>query len=247
MPTFGVVVLSLRGNKNLAACLRSVAWADEILLLYAGGAPEIGGGEFPSLRVRALESPADAGKYFGAIKTDWVLQLWAEERLDPELQREVRELCRGESRDGPKSYRIGVRSRILGEWVEGSIAGPSPAARLRRNPGAAPFWWSEEKSTAAIARGWIEDHGSAELGRGVARVQDLSDFWADHLRGMSAPPGALAAAACSGKIFIRMLARSRVFTRGLPAAALSALAAYAILLSGAKLWEAKHAGGNRRM
>jgi hypothetical protein len=246
MLTFGAVVFSLRDMTHLAQCLQSVAWADEILLLHAGDTPEIGGGEFPALRIRGIRSLAEAKNHFGEIETDWVLQLWAEERVDEDLARMLRALCQDRSPNASE-YRIAVRSLILGEWVEGSLSGPSPAVRLSRKIQAIPFgWWAQGRSAPALARGWIEDYGCSELGRAVERVQDLSDFWAEHLREVDSPPGPMTAVLCSLKIFFKMLFHNRIFSRGLSGIALSALASYAVLLSGAKAWEAGHVGAKSR-
>src|SRR5258705_1332676 len=96
MPAFAVVVLSQHGTKHLAECLKSVAWADEILLLHSGGgAPALGESEFSGLVVRALAAPADAEKYSAEIRSDWVLHLWGDERVDARLAAELHALLRG--------------------------------------------------------------------------------------------------------------------------------------------------------
>jgi len=243
MPTLGVVVLSLARAEHLTECLRSVSWADEVLLLHAsGGDPDIGCGDFPALRVRRIASPADAEKHRAEIRTDWVLQLWADERLEPELRDALMALRGGSSRSGAASYRLAIRSYVLGTWVEGSVAGPSPALRLSRNIARIPLgWWSEAGAGEIFAGGCIRDHGCAELARAVERVQELSDFWATGLHGAAAAPGGLGAALGSLKVFFKMLVFERLFLRGLAGVALSAFASYTVLLSGAKFWEAKHA------
>jgi len=247
MPTLGVVVLSLGKTKHLTECLQSVAWADEVLLVHAGGGePEIGGGELPSLRIRHVASLAGAEKHFAEIRTDWILQLWAGERLDAVLAEEIQALCRGPLRNGPGTYRIAVQSHILGKWIEGCVAGPSPAVRLSRGIEAMPLgWWIETKSSETLARGCIRDYGCSELVHAVERVQELSDFWAARLRGAASSPGALGTVLSSLKVFFKMLVLNRLFLRGVAGVTLSALASYAVLLSGAKHWEAKHVGAER--
>jgi hypothetical protein len=244
MPTLGVVVLSLGKSKHLAECLQSVAWADEVLLAHAGGGEfEMDGGELRSLRIRKVASFADAEKLFSEIATDWVLQIWGEERLEAELGDELRSLRDRASGDCPGSYRIAIRSNILGQWIDGSVAGPSPAVRLRRKNEAMPLgWWEEAISSREIARGCIRDYGCAELARAVERVQALSDLWGGRLRGAARPPGAMRTVGESLKVFLKMLVLDRLFCRGLAGLTLSALASYAVLLSGAKLWEAKNIG-----
>jgi hypothetical protein len=248
MPTLGVVVLSPGKSKHLAECLQSAAWADEVLLVHAGGGePEIGAGELPSLRIREVATLADAEKFFAEIGSDWVLQLWAEEVLEAGLADELRALRRGAAGDGPQSYRIGIRSRIFGKWIEGSVTGHSPALRLTRRSAAIPLgWWAAAAGPAeGRARGCILDYGCSELARAVERVQELSDIWAAHLGRAARPPGAMRAVVASFEVFFKMLVVDRLLARGLAGLTLSALASYAVLLSGAKLWEAKNVGAKR--
>jgi hypothetical protein len=247
MPTLGVVVLSLGKTKHLTECLKSVTWADEVLLVHVGGGePEIGGGELPSLRIRRVASLADAEKHFAEIRTDWILQLWAEERVDAVLAGEIQALCRGPLRNDPGTYRIAVQSHILGKWIEGGVAGRSPMIRLSRGREAMPpGWWIETKSAETLARGCIRDYGCSELVRAVERVQELSDFWAARLRGAASSPGAPGTVLGALKVFFEMLVLNRLFLRGVAGLTLSALASYAVLLSGAKHWEAKHVGAER--
>lgn len=246
MPTFAVVVLCRPGTKRLAEGLRSVAWADEILLLHAGGAPPPGAGEFPALRVRALGGPAEAKKYRAEIRSDWVLQLWGGERVDARLAEELRALRRGEAAAPADSCRLRVRSYILGEWVEGSVSGPSPAARLARNAKeVSPGWWEKNDGASDVFQGWIEDDGCADLGDAVERVQEVSDFWSGRMLAMNPAPGPGRAVLRSVVLFLQMLFANRIFARGLAGVTLAALASYAVLLSGAKLWEGRRAKAAR--
>ena len=249
MPTIGVVVISLQGMKHLSECLESAQWADEVLLLHAGGGePETGDGAFPSLQIRRVASLAEARQSFREIKSDWVLHLWGEERAEAGLGEELRAVCREGSADVPLSYRIPVRSYILGRWAAGSVSAPSLGVRVTRNVEEIPLgWWMEGKPAATLARGWIGDYGCSELSHAVDHVQGLSDFWAESLRGMVSPPGSARTVLRSLQVFVKMLLLNRFFSRGLAGITLSALASYAVLLSGAKLWEAKHAGVKRRV
>jgi hypothetical protein len=242
MPTFGVVVFSLPGMKHLAACLGSVDWADEILVLQAGGeGAEFGAGEFPRLRVRGVGSAAEAEKYAAEMKTDWVLRLWADERLEAGLAEELRALGRGGAGDCPTPWRIPVRSYILRRWAEGSVSDPGPALRLGRNAKEIPpGWWEKAPARSKTTRGWIGDYGCATLSDAVERVQGLSDFWAEGLGAAMPAPGGSKAVLGSLRVLVKMLFLNRFLGRGLAGITLSALASYAVLLSGAKLWEARH-------
>lgn len=242
MATFGVAVFSFDGIKDVASCLETVAWADRILLLHLGAdVPNVGSRELPALAVRRLTSWSEAEKHCEEIGTDWVLYLWGGERLDAALARALREF-RGTA-EPLGVYTIRVRSLILNEWIEGGLSGPSPSARLARGQENPLGWWRKRSPAAAVSEGWIEDHGTAELAHAVERVQALSDYWTARLIQTAEPPGPLATIFAAAGIKLRMLLRAAVLTHGIAGIALAALAAYSVLLSGAKLWEARHANG----
>jgi hypothetical protein len=241
MATFGVAVFSFDGIKDVASCLESVAWADRIVLLHLGAdAPNFGSRELPALAVRRLASWSEAEKHCAEIGTDWVLYLWGGERLDAALARALREF-RGMEPAGV--YTLRIRSRILSQWVDGGLSGPSPSARLARGKENPLGWWLKRPPAGAVGEGWIEDHGTAELALAVERAQALSDYWAARLIQTAEPPGALATVFAAAGVKLRMLLRSGIFGHGLAGITLAALAAYSVLLSGAKLWEARHANG----
>src|SRR4051812_34209406 len=211
MTTFGVVVFSLDGMRHVARCLNSVAWADTILLLHAGlSVPELGDKEFPTLSVRRLSSWGEGEKYWREIGTDWVLYLWGDECLTEELAAELRMLHSRGVAGRTKVYKLHVRSHLLGRWVEGSVCGPSPAARLVSGAEIPLGWWVKPSEAAVIARGWIEDCGT-DLGSCVERVQAVSDLWAARLAATAEAPGALGAILTSLRVFIRLTVCNRIF------------------------------------
>ncbi len=229
--------------KHLAECLKSVAWADEIVLLHAGATPP----ELPTAAGRPIElktapSLAEAAAACDEIGSEWVLSLWGDERVEPELREELQALRQAEFRDGGSTYRIPIRSYLLGGWAVGSVSGASPALRLRRKSGSAGTGSRIDIEEAKVLRrGWIEDYSCAELDRAVDYVQLLSDFWARRPGVMRSTPGGMRAALGSLRVFFRILFANGIFFRGLAGVALAALAGYAVLLSEAKLWEARYA------
>jgi len=239
MATLGVVVFSFDGMKHLAQCLESVAWADRVMLLHAGNCDTEVGREFPALSVRRLDSWGEAEGYCAEIGSDWVLYLWGDERVDDALAEELRGIKSRVEPDSARAYRLPVRSYILNRWVEGGLTGPSPALRLSRGNAMPSGWWMSDSDAAEISRGWIEDRGSGELAAAVERVQALSDFWAARLIKVAEPPRPLKTIFAALRVKIKMLLGNRIFGRGLAGVALAALASYSVLLSGAKLWEAR--------
>jgi len=118
-----VIVPIKNEERNVAACLQSVAWADEIWVVdshstdrtcelaqqhgariaqfdYAGG--------FPKKKNWALQNLP--------LKHEWVLLIDADERVMPELEAEIRALFHAQSDvDG---YYVNRRLIFLGRWIK---------------------------------------------------------------------------------------------------------------------------------
>lgn len=246
MPTLGALVFSLSGMKHLARCLESVQWADAVTVLHVGGGePLLQRPPSSSIRIQRMSHLEDSGWVSPGLETDWILHLWGEEAVGAELKEELLVLCRSEVGKAPLSYRIPIRSLVLGCWVEGSLWGPSPSLRLCRTArDLSSGWWDERERTfrepSGLLRGRIGDYACVELRDALGRINGVSDFWAGLLRAKSQIPGPWAMALHPLRVFIRLLWMNGLFSAGLSGLTLSLLAAYATLASGAKLWEARN-------
>jgi hypothetical protein len=86
----------------------------------------------------------------------------------------------------------------------------------------------------------------APLREGVDRVNAVSGLWAERLQEKDRGPGPAAVALHSLRVFVRLLLMNGVFSHGLAGLTLSALAAYATLLSAARVWEATNVGDRKK-
>ncbi len=116
------VIIPVRNEeRNLAACLASVAFADEIWVIDSGssdGTVEIArnfgaqvvqfdyAGGFPKKKNWALANLP--------FKNEWILLIDADERVTPELEAEIREVLAGNALDG---YYVNRRLIFLGRWI----------------------------------------------------------------------------------------------------------------------------------
>ena len=131
MPKISAVIITLNEEHNIEECLRSIAWADEIVVVD---------GNSTDRTVEICRQYTD--KVFTNPFTDfstqkqvaldrcqcpWVLSIDADERVRPELQTEIQQLLAGElQHDG---YYIARRSYFLNKWIR--YGGWYPGYQLR--------------------------------------------------------------------------------------------------------------------
>ena len=136
-----VVVITKNEEASIERCLRSVDWADEVIVLDSGSTDrtvEI------SQKLGARVSVTAYWPGFGPQKnraleratSDWVLSLDADEWVTPDLRDEIRSVI---SRlDGPVAFRVPRLSSFCGRFMRHSGWWPDHVIRLFRR-GAARF------------------------------------------------------------------------------------------------------------
>ncbi len=125
-----VVIITKNEEKRLPDCLRSVAWADEIIVLDDDSTDrtvELAKQAGCKVFRRTMENEGRHRNYGISLAShDWVLSLDADERVTPELAEEIKKVC--ETKDDPNAcYSMPIKTFIGSEWIEG--AGYYPACR----------------------------------------------------------------------------------------------------------------------
>ncbi len=118
------LVITLNEEANIARCLRSLSWADEVLVVDAGSTDrtrEIAS----SLGARVLEHPWSGygqQKNYGnqEARHDWILSVDADEEATPELRAEVEAFLTANGNvDGVQHWgaEIPRKTWYLGRWI----------------------------------------------------------------------------------------------------------------------------------
>jgi len=134
-----VITLTRDEERNIADCLASAAWADEIIVIDSGSTdatvaiarrftqnvfvlPWRGYGAARNAALERARSP-------------WVLWLDADERVTPELGAEIREIL---AHDHPDiaGYEVARRAYFCGKWIRHGGWYPSRVVRLFRKDAA---------------------------------------------------------------------------------------------------------------
>ncbi|ETW98289.1 MAG: hypothetical protein ETSY1_19400 [Candidatus Entotheonella factor] len=125
--SIAVIVLTYNEARNLSACLTSIAdWANELYIVDSGSTdPTVAIARQHGAQVveHAFESHAKQWQWalhHLPLTASWVLGLDADQRLSPELSREIQRLMRDKARleSGPAGYVIKRKQIFRGRWIQ---------------------------------------------------------------------------------------------------------------------------------
>ena len=132
MPKLSVTVITRNEAARLAAALRSVQWADEIVVVDAesGDATVDVARQFTDrVVVRAWPGFVEQKNFaVGLASHDWVLSLDADEQVTAELADAVRRLLAGTPEHA--AFRLRRVTRYLGRWIRSTDWYPDHQIRL---------------------------------------------------------------------------------------------------------------------
>jgi len=132
MDKLSVVVITRNEEKNIRGCLKSVKWADEIIVvddMSSDGTVEICREYTKKIFLNDSKGGFHKNKNLGIEKTTggWVLSLDADEIISPELAEEIKEAINNPGKIG---YYIPRKNYFLGRWIRGCGWWPDRIIRL---------------------------------------------------------------------------------------------------------------------
>jgi (heptosyl)LPS beta-1,4-glucosyltransferase len=130
--TIAGVVITKNEEGNISACLDSLRWVDELVVVDAESTDrtvDLAKGYTSKVSVRAWPGYGSQ-KNFGMEQAtaDWILIVDADERVSPELREEIRGVLEKRSQSAV-AYRIPRRNFYYGYWIR--HAGQYPDLQLR--------------------------------------------------------------------------------------------------------------------
>ena len=131
MTTVSVTVITRNESAHIDACLASVAWADEIIVVDSESTDDtVALARTHGARVHVRPWPGySAQKNWAAeqASSDWILSIDADERVTPQLAAEIRQVLRDPSAAG---YRVPRVTWHLGRWIRTTDWYPDYQLRL---------------------------------------------------------------------------------------------------------------------
>lgn len=134
-----VIIITMNEAANIRACLESVAWADEIIVVDSGSTDATSEicREFGA-RVFVHDWPGfgvQKNRALGYAANEWVFSLDADERVTSELRSAIEAVLRNEE-DACAAYRISRLSSYCGRFMRHSGWHPDHIVRLFRRDAA---------------------------------------------------------------------------------------------------------------
>jgi glycosyltransferase involved in cell wall biosynthesis len=238
-----VTVITRDEAANIEACLASVAWADDVLVVDCGSTDRtVDIAKAKGARVIVKDWPGyGKQKNFAATHAahDWILSVDADERVTPELAAEIRARLAGDT--APAGFRIPRMTFHLGRWIRTTDWYPDYQLRLYDRRRAR--WKEQHVHESVSADGPIGQLASdlqhyayrdiTHHHRTMDRYTTLAaeDMYVSGRRAgwtdlVFHPPAA----------FLRNYVLRRGFTDGVPGFIISVMNAHYVFLKFAKLW-----------
>ena len=247
VPPVSVTIITKNAAAHVERALRSVAWADERIVVDCGSDDDT------VARARPLATRVETHPWAGygrqknhaasLARHDWILSLDADETITDSLRHEITAV----RTDAPAAaYRMARVTWYLGRWIRSTDWYPDRAVRLYDRRRAR---WDDRPvhealvvdGTTADLRGEIEHRPYADVSEHLARMNHYTTLAAAQMHGAGRRTQAWHLLVHPPAAFLRnYIARGGV-RDGLPGLVVSLMGAVYVLLKYVKLWERQRA------
>jgi glycosyltransferase involved in cell wall biosynthesis len=244
MSKLSAVVVTLNEEANIVDCLKSVAFADEIVLVDSHSSDstlELAKRFTDKVYQASFEGYGKLKNYAVSRATgDWVLSIDADERVSPELAGEIKKAIQG--MEGCCGYLIPRRTYFLGRWIMHGGWYPGYVLRLfRKDSGAFNDVLVHEcvvvKGRVGRMRGEILHYSDRDLKHYLRKLDHFTDLSAEVLYRNHRKVRMSDLILRPPFMFLKMYVLKCGFLDGMQGLVLSLLSSVHVLLKYVKLWE----------
>lgn len=243
MAKLSAIVITHNEAANIEACLASVSFADEVLVVDShstDGTPELARAKGARVVVRDWPGYAEQKNFAaGAAAHDWILSVDADERVSPALAREIQQRLGPEPADA--GFRIPRVTWHLGRWIRTTDWYPDYQLRLYHRSRAA--WTPKPVHESVAASGSVGQLSSElqhlayrDLGHHFATMEKYTTLAAQEMRAQGRKAGMFDLTVHPFAAFVRNYVLRRGFMDGSAGLIVSSMNAYYVFLKFAKLW-----------
>jgi glycosyltransferase involved in cell wall biosynthesis len=238
-----VTVITLNESANIDACLASVSWADEVLVVDSRSTDDtVRRAESRGARVLVRDWPGySAQKNFAAAEAahDWILSIDADERVPPALAAEIQALLAGSP--AAAGYRVPRVTWHLGRWIR--TTDWYPDFQLRLYDRRSSEWKSRRVHESVEVRGQVarlrhdlEHYAYRDISHHHQTMDRYTTLAADQMFEDGQRAGLIDVALHPLAAFVRNYVLKRGLRDGMPGLIVSSMNAYYVFLKFAKLW-----------
>jgi len=236
-------IITLNEAANIDACLASVAWADEMLVVDSGSSDRtVELAHSRGARVIVREWPGYAAqKNFAASEAshDWIVSVDADERVTPELAAEIRQVLSSEPAHA--GFRVPRVTWHLDRWIRTTDWYPDYQLRLYdRRRADWPPRLVHESVRANGSVGQLQHELQHFAYRDIAHHHETMNRYttlaAQQMHADGRHAGIVDLALHPPAAFFRNYILKRGFTDGVPGFVISRMNAQYVFLKFAKLW-----------
>jgi len=236
-------IITRNESAHIDACLASVAWTDERLVIDCGSTDDtVARARAAGARVIVRDWPGySAQKNFAAGEAahDWILSIDADERVTPELAAEIRAILSGTPE--PPGFRIPRMTWHLGRWIRTTDWYPDYQLRLYDRRRAR---WKERRVHESVtADGPVEQlandlqhYAYRDITHHHQTMDRYTTLAAEDMYASGRRAGFADLAFHPPAAFLRNYVLRRGFIDGIPGFIVSAMNAHYVFLKFAKLW-----------
>jgi len=248
-PTVAAIVIAKNEERNIQACLQSLAWADEVLVIDAESTDktaELARAAGARVIVRPW-SGFGAQKNFAMeqAQADWVLIVDADERVSQDLRDEILRVLQYDG-SNVTAYRVPRRNYYYGTWIRGAGQYPDRQTRLvRRECGRYNYLPVHEhlevNGFVEDLRGHLDHYTHPTVVSHEAKIERYSSLAAEErLRRGKTDAAWYHLLFNPIWTFFKVYLLRGGYRDGLPGFLVSGFSAAHVLLKYAKLWERAH-------
>jgi glycosyltransferase involved in cell wall biosynthesis len=247
VPKLSVTFITKNEASDVEAALQSAAWADELIVVDSGstdGTPAIARRHASRVIQREWPGYGAQKNYAASIAShDWILSLDADERVTPELAREIQILMASEPSHA--GYRMPRVTWHLGRWIRTTDWYPDRQLRLYDRRAAA---WTTARVHESVSvggatgtlRGELQHFAYRDIADHLETIDRYTTYAARQMQEDGRRAGWLEMAGHPPLAFLRNYLAHGGIRDGVPGLVISALNAYYVFLKFAKLWELHH-------
>ena len=244
MPGVSVTIITLNEIANIDACLDSVGWADDVVVIDSGSTDgTVERAQARGVRVLVREWPGYSEQKniaAGEAAHDWILSVDADERVTQALAAEIRSVLASEP--AAAGFRMPRVTWHLGRWIRTTDWYPDYQLRLydRRRAGWPPRLVHESvraDGPVAYLANELHHYAYRDISHHHAVMDRYTTLAARHMHEQGRRAGPLDLALHPPAAFLRNYVLKRGFLDGVPGFIISAMNAHYVFLKFAKLWE----------